>query len=176
MCEGGVEQMRSDAQLAVDELPAWSPWQPAALLCLGVSLWLHGDSNGADVALSDSIERGAPTSATHTMATATALRSLIAIERNAWSEAQSLAHSARELLAGLEETGASAVVYAACARVAVHAKAHAQATEDLASSARVLPLLTYALPWLAVEARLELARAYLALADVTRSEDHGERG
>jgi LuxR family maltose regulon positive regulatory protein len=41
----------------------------------------------------------------------------------------------------------------------------AAARRELVSAQRVRPLLTYALPYLAVQARIELARVHLALAD-----------
>jgi LuxR family maltose regulon positive regulatory protein len=40
------------------------------------------------------------------------------------------------------------------------------ARQELASAQRLRPLLTYALPYFAVQARIELARVHLALADL----------
>src|SRR5262249_51755845 len=52
------------------------------------------------------------------------------------------------------------------ARVALHHGDNAAARRELVSAQRLRPLLTYALPVLAVQARIELARAHLALADI----------
>jgi LuxR family maltose regulon positive regulatory protein len=52
------------------------------------------------------------------------------------------------------------------ARLAVHQGNLAGAHADLAHAQRLRPQLTVALPIYAVQARLELARAYLALTDV----------
>jgi LuxR family transcriptional regulator, maltose regulon positive regulatory protein len=51
------------------------------------------------------------------------------------------------------------------ARVALHRGDVPAARQDLVRAQRTRPLLTYALPHLAVQARIELARVHLALAD-----------
>jgi LuxR family maltose regulon positive regulatory protein len=60
----------------------------------------------------------------------------------------------------------SLVLYAAGARVAIHHGRLDQAEQDLARAQELRPQATHALPYYAVQARLELTRAYLALADV----------
>jgi LuxR family maltose regulon positive regulatory protein len=60
----------------------------------------------------------------------------------------------------------SPLVHAAAARTALHRGEVAGAREHLAQAARLRPLLTYAIPWGAVQAMLELGRSYLALDDV----------
>ena len=51
------------------------------------------------------------------------------------------------------------------ARTAAHRGDVSQARESLGQAARLRPQLTYAVPFLAVQTLVELARAYLALAD-----------
>ena len=65
----------------------------------------------------------------------------------------------------LDDYVTSSLVYAAVARAALHRGDVPRAKEHLARAARLRPLLTYALPTYAVQALLELARAYLALHD-----------
>jgi LuxR family maltose regulon positive regulatory protein len=60
----------------------------------------------------------------------------------------------------------SLVLYAAGARVAIHHGRLDQAEQDLARAQQLRPQATYALPYYALQARLELTRAYLALSDV----------
>jgi DNA-binding CsgD family transcriptional regulator len=60
---------------------------------------------------------------------------------------------------------ASALVHAVAARVAVHQGEVRQAQEQLARATRLRPLLTYALPYFAVQTLLELGRVCLALDD-----------
>jgi LuxR family maltose regulon positive regulatory protein len=60
----------------------------------------------------------------------------------------------------------SLVLYAASARVAIHHGNLDQAEQDLAPARQLRPHATHALPYYAVQARLELTRAYIALTDV----------
>jgi LuxR family maltose regulon positive regulatory protein len=60
----------------------------------------------------------------------------------------------------------SLVVYAAGARVAIYHGNLDQAGQDLTRAQRLRPQATHALPYYAVQARLELTRAYIALTDV----------
>jgi LuxR family transcriptional regulator, maltose regulon positive regulatory protein len=52
------------------------------------------------------------------------------------------------------------------ARAAMHRADAAAARQELVKAQRLRPLLTYALPHIAVQARIELARVHLALADL----------
>ena len=72
------------------------------------------------------------------------------------------------LAAGLTEDAAAILPHAAAARVLLRQSRFDEARTELAAAERLEPLLTPALPWLAVGARLELARAYLALRDAAR--------
>ena len=64
-----------------------------------------------------------------------------------------------------DEYWTSALVYAWLARVALHGGDGPRAQAYIARAARLRPLLTYVLPVVSVQALLELARAYVALAD-----------
>ena len=59
----------------------------------------------------------------------------------------------------------SLATYAVAARIAIHHGDLAHAREELVRAQLVRPLATYGAPWVAVGALLELARAYLAIAD-----------
>jgi len=59
-----------------------------------------------------------------------------------------------------------ALTCAVQARVAMHRGDAAAARHELVTAQRARPLLTYALPHLAVQARIELTRVHLALGDV----------
>jgi LuxR family maltose regulon positive regulatory protein len=60
---------------------------------------------------------------------------------------------------------ASALVHAVAARTDLHRGDVPRAQARLARAARLRPLLTYALPYLAVQTLLELGRAYFTLDD-----------
>jgi LuxR family maltose regulon positive regulatory protein len=102
-------------------------------------------------------------------ATAAALaeRAIVAIGRDDWVEAEALAQQGLGIIrhGRLEDYGPGAIVRAVVARTAAHRGDVSGARENLGHAARLRPQLTYAMPALAVQTLLELARAYLALAD-----------
>jgi LuxR family maltose regulon positive regulatory protein len=67
--------------------------------------------------------------------------------------------------AGIEEYYATPLICAVHARTALHRGDSSTARQELVSAQHLRPLLTYALPHFAVQARIELARAHLALSD-----------
>ncbi|MBO0816232.1 MAG: response regulator transcription factor, partial [Actinobacteria bacterium] len=85
-----------------------------------------------------------------------------------WDQAEAFAGQAREVLraAGVEDSFATPLLCAVRARTAVHRGDAPAARQELVSAQRLRPLLTYALPYLAVQARIELAHAHRALGDV----------
>jgi LuxR family maltose regulon positive regulatory protein len=98
---------------------------------------------------------------------ALAERSILAMARGEWPQAEALAERARAGARGawLERYPGSALLHAVTARLAIRRGDVAGARDDLARAERLRPLLTWALPHLAVQVRLELARNYLALTD-----------
>jgi LuxR family maltose regulon positive regulatory protein len=92
---------------------------------------------------------------------------VIAIERGEWLDAEALADQAILLVGSsrMEDYPLSTLVYAVAARVALHREDAPSARGFLAGAQRLRPRLTFALPHFSVQTRLELARAYLALAD-----------
>jgi LuxR family maltose regulon positive regulatory protein len=167
LCRRGVEQMRADAAEAVRRFAAGSGTDPAPLLLHGIALVLSGDLDGGDASLEDAAGVAEETGAPDTLALAECERSLLAMARNEWNQAEVLADHARTILreAGFEESYLTPVVCAAHARAAMHRGDVPAARRELIGAQRLRPLLTYALPHLAVQARIELARVHLALAD-----------
>jgi len=166
LCRDGVAQMRADAEIALTLVPAGSLLRASAQLLLGISHLLAGDPDPADRLLAAATEAGEDAGA-DTATVALAERSILALAREDWSQAEILAERARSIArrAWLEEYVTSVLLYAAAARVAIHRGDVARAREDLARAQRLRPQITYALPFYAVQARLELASAYLALSD-----------
>jgi LuxR family maltose regulon positive regulatory protein len=166
-CPSGVARMRADAELAVETLEPGSPLRPAASLALGISRWLAGEIDHADDLLADAAEEGLEEGAPETAVVALGERAAIAIGRGAWVEAEELADRALRLLgrSRTSERPTSALVYALAARVALHRGRGARAHELLTRAQRLRPHLTYALPHVAIQTRVELARAYVAVPD-----------
>jgi LuxR family maltose regulon positive regulatory protein len=168
LCRHGVTQMRADAELALTLIPVGSLWRAPAQLLAGISHLLAGDLDVADDVLAEAVEVAKDTGATLAASAALAERALLAIGRQDWQDAATLVEQARWVVdtAHLEDCATSIVPYAAAARVAIHQGDLDQAEQDLARARQLQPQATHALPYYAVQARLELVRAYLALSDV----------
>ena len=65
----------------------------------------------------------------------------------------------------LHDYSFSVLAFAAAARLALHQGDRNEVDRQLARAMRARPLCTYALPWVAVRVRLQLAKVYAALAD-----------
>ena len=168
LCRHGATQMRADAELALDLIAVGSLWRAPAQLLLGISHLLAGDDGRADRLLAEAVEVAQDTGATVAATVAMAERAILAIGRQDWREAEVLVEQSRLVVATahLEDSATSVVLYAAGARVAIHKGDLGQAEQDLTRAQQLGPHLTHALPYYAVQARLELIRAYLALTDV----------
>jgi LuxR family transcriptional regulator, maltose regulon positive regulatory protein len=168
LCRHGVTQMRADAELALTLIPVGSLWRASAQLLAGISQLLAGELGVADDVLAEAVEVAQDTGATLAASVALAERAILAIGRQDWRAAETLVEQARSLVikAHLEDCATSIVVYAASARVAIHRGKLDQAERDLARARQLQPQATHALPYYAVQARLELIRACLALSDV----------
>ena len=168
LCRRGVDQMRADAELAARTLGAGSFWRTAATLYLGVAHLMAGDADRADVLFQDAAAAGQAGGASIGACVALAERSLLAISRGAWEAAERHLSQARSLArdANLEDYPPVTILHAAAARIALHQYDRPRAIAELTRAQRLRPGLTYALPYLAVQARIELARCHLALADV----------
>jgi LuxR family maltose regulon positive regulatory protein len=166
LCRGGVEQMGTDAELALVLAPTGSAWQAAAHLLLGISHLLAGRQDQAERHLADAAEAGEDAGVDAGML-ALAERSVLAMARGEWHQAEALAElaSAGAHDAWLERYASGALLHAVTARLAIHRGDVVRARESLARADRLRPLLTWALPHLAVQVRLEMARNYLALTD-----------
>jgi len=168
LCRRGVEQMRVDAAEAARRFASAGVGEPAPLLFQGIARVLSGDLDGADALFQDAASAVKEADSPDVAANTLCQRSLLAMARGQWSQAEVFAGQARTALrqARLEESYLTPLVCAVQARAALHRGDVPAARRDLVSAQRLRPLLTYALPYLAVQARIELARAHLALADL----------
>ena len=166
-CRRGVARMRADAEVAVATLARGSRFRPSALTVLAVSHSLAGEIDQADDLFADATEEGAELGVAAAVTVALGERALIASGRGAWVPAQELTGQALRVIrrSRMEEYPTSALAYAVAARVALHQGDSAGCQELLTRTQRLRPRLTHAMPHFAVQTRLELARAYLTLAD-----------
>jgi LuxR family maltose regulon positive regulatory protein len=165
LCRRGAGQMRADADEAVREFAEQKIADPSAATFQGIARVLGGDLAGGDASLQDAVRIGEANDETSGIALCE--RSLLAIARGDWSEAEVLAGRARSAFgrAGLEESYVTPLSSAVHARIAMHRGDAPAARQELVTAQRLRPELSYAIPHLAVQARIELARVHLALAD-----------
>ena len=163
LCRGGAGQMRADADEAVRRAAAARTVIPAAPLVQGIAHILCGDLEAGDASFEDAIavgDFGAP----ETLAQALGERALVAMARREWDKAEVLAGQAGTVLRQAGQ--GDLLVCAVQARVALHRGDVPAARRELINAQRLRPSLTYAQPHLAVQARIELTRVYLALSDM----------
>jgi LuxR family transcriptional regulator, maltose regulon positive regulatory protein len=167
LCRDGVARMRADARVARQQLGPDSPWRATAVLLEGISYLLDGEVDLADPILAHAVEVATQAGATPAAATALAERALVAMHRDDWPMAQTLADRALAVMrAGhVDNYAMSPLVYAVVARTALHHGDVPGAQRHLARAACLRPQLTYAMPHRAVQILLELTRAYLVLGD-----------
>ena len=168
LCRRGVEQMRTDADEAVRRFAAESFVTPKPALLQGIARILCGDLDGGEVSLEDAVSAGEQIGSPEHVAVGLCERSLLAMARSQWDRAEALAERAGAVLrrAGIEESYATPLVSAVRARTALRRADLPAVHQELARAQRLRHLLTYALPHFAVQARIELARVQLALADL----------
>jgi LuxR family maltose regulon positive regulatory protein len=163
----GVDEMRRDAQIAWEGLSPASPYRATMLHTEGISYLVQGDHDRADPILAHAFDVATGANALPLAALILAERCIVAAQRDRWAEVATLAQRAVAIVeAGrFEDYWTSALVYAWAARAALYRGDIPKARYYVGRAARLRPLLTYALPVVSVQALLELARAYIALAD-----------
>ncbi|HEY6276554.1 MAG TPA: LuxR C-terminal-related transcriptional regulator [Streptosporangiaceae bacterium] len=168
LCRRGAEQMRADADEAVRKATVANIVAPVTALLQGIARILCGDRGEADAFLADAARGAEDVHAHEVLADALCERSLLAMARGDWDQAQHLGSRARSVLAraGIEDIYATPLISAVQARVAWRRGDVTAARQELVRAQRLRPLLTYALPHVAVQARIELTRVHLAIADV----------
>ena len=167
LCRHGVDTMRVDAEIAIDELNPQSPWMPVALLMRGVAALLAGENDEAVTMLEQAATAAAVGGAVYGGVVAHSELALLAFERGELDAADAELALARSFV-GDREPGdyvVAALFYAAEARLALARGQGARAREALVMAQRLRPMLSRALSWFAVQTTLELAHAHLALND-----------
>ena len=167
LCRHGVDQMRVDAELALDELSPQSPWLPIAMMIHGISVLLAGDLDAAEPLLERAGEAAAAGGATYAGVVAYAELALLAFDRGELDAAEAQLARGQSFIGDTEpgDYVSAAILYAAEARIALARGQAAQARAALVYAQRLRPAITHALAWFGVQTTLELAHAHLALAD-----------
>jgi len=167
MCSDGPERMERDAKAALAKLPEGEMWRASALLTKGAAAILLGENDRADSILAEAALEAERLGATETRAVAVGERSLLAASRDDQHRAEELAFEAYGLVEDneLADYSTSALALAASARALLRHGLWDKARRQLTLAEKLVPSLTYALPWLAVQVRIELGLANVTLRD-----------
>jgi LuxR family maltose regulon positive regulatory protein len=167
MLRDGLRQARADAERGLAAAPPGQPLRALALLVLGTILDAQGEDEAAEAVLAEHTEGATGSAAAPGRSLALAFRARRALDRGDWTAAESFIKRARGLVAThhLGEYSTTGVVAAVSARVAISHRDLGHAAADLVDAQRLRPSMTYAAPMVAVYARVEMGRAYLALGD-----------
>ena len=163
----GVEAMEAEAKIAERGFPRGSASWATAAIFLAIARMLDGEAERADDLFADVVDSATAVEAWNGASLALAERGLLAARRDAWAEAERFHDHAEAVVrrSGLDDYPPNAVVYALGARLAAHRGEDSRARQTLARAQRLRPQLTHALLAFSIQIRLELARAYVSLAD-----------
>jgi LuxR family maltose regulon positive regulatory protein len=169
----GVDHMIHDATITLELEADWSPWRAFALLLAGVGQILVGNVVEAQALLVQADAVGESLAAHPARSIALAELATLAIDRGDWAAAEKYATKARSVVvgAGLDEYPVTALAYAVAARTMAHRGDLVRARTDMAHLARIAPFVTYAIPWLAIQTRAEMARVHLGLGETDAARD-----
>ena len=157
--------MLADAQAALEQLAPTDRWRAYGLLLEGVAYTLLGEETRADGVLDQAAEAAERLGANETLSLALAERSLLADARGDYTGAEAFLAGVQRFDNRLERLPSYALTLAVTARIALRNGDWSEARRSLAAGQHLLPGLTEALPWLAVQTRLELAAAHVMLRD-----------
>ena len=167
MCTAGPEQMVTDAGFAAAEEPPWSSWRATALVLCAEAQLLLADSERATALFIESLAVAATRGNVPSSILSRAELAVLAMDRSRWVEAAEHLELALATVESsrLQDYALSVLAFAAAARLAVHRGDRKETDRQLARAMRARPSCTYAIPWVAVRVRLQLAKVYAALAD-----------
>jgi LuxR family transcriptional regulator, maltose regulon positive regulatory protein len=166
LCRRGVEQQRADAERALAEVSAFSPLRATALVLLGVSRTLAGETGAGTAAFEDAAACADDLGAAEAAALARSELAALSLAGGDGPAAAALVDRAGRFLEDpAVDHPSTALLLALRGRIALQRGELARARADLSRAGRLRRYLTSALPWLAVQTRLELAHVHLALAD-----------
>jgi LuxR family maltose regulon positive regulatory protein len=165
MVRRGSEDAFANASFAVAAEQPGSPWRTLALELLAQTLLMRDDVVAAEAVLADAIA-AAPSGGSYGFA-ALALSASAAMGRGDWGTAERSSREGHVRIArlGAAEGVSAMLVHAVAARIAIHHGDLTHGREELVHAQLLRPLVSWALPADVVQALLEVARAYLAIAD-----------
>jgi LuxR family maltose regulon positive regulatory protein len=166
-CADGPARMEADADAALARLPADDPWRSAALLAKGVAAALLGDPDRAKPFIDQAAVESERLARTDTFVVATAERALLAARGECHGGADAIDLGALDFVETEEllDHPMSALSLALSARALLRRGQWEKARQHLTLAERLTPSLSEAIPWFAMQVRLELGAAYVTLRD-----------
>jgi len=152
LCANGPETMLADAERGLAGLGREDRWHAYGLLLSGTAHSLLGAAADADAVLAEAVHSAGRTGAAETLLLARCQRALAAGEHVPETK-------------GFDDYATMAPALALAAQEALRAGLWADARGAITRAQALMPGLTDALPWLAVQARLALASAHVMLRD-----------
>jgi LuxR family maltose regulon positive regulatory protein len=167
MCAAGPQQMVSDASFALAREPPWSAWRDTALSLCAEAHLLTGDVDQASALFAESSTVAAAMSNADSFVYSESVLALLAMERGRWSDASGHIELALAVVdeQRMHDYPTSLLAFACAARLAVHRGDRSEADRQLTRAMRARPFCTFAVPWMAVRVRLQLAKVSWATAD-----------
>jgi LuxR family maltose regulon positive regulatory protein len=167
LCKKGARRMLRDAESALADLPAKSIWRPGGLLAQGAALAVLGRDDRAREALAEAAALAAAAGLVDTEAIALGEGVLLACDHDDQTTADELEAELQAVVAagGVEGHPARAFAHTTHARALLRCGRWNEARAAVTAARESVRQVADALPWLAVQVRLELARALLTLRD-----------
>ena len=167
MCPDGPGQALADARFAVASEPATSPWRDQALILLGEAHLLAGDLEPAEAAFREGSAVAFAHGNTDGVILSESELAVLTMDDGRWVEAARHVQAAIEAIDanGMDDYSVSVLAFAASARLALHRGDLDEVRTQLARAMRARPACTSAMPYVAVRARLQLAKVHWALND-----------
>lgn len=169
MCAAGPAQAMADARFAVASESSVSPWRDQALILLGEAHLLVGDLDQAEAAFREGTAVAVAHGNTDGVVLSESELALITMDDGRWVEAAGHVDTALESIDehGLDDYSVSVMAFAMAARFALHRGDMPAVHRLIARAMRARPACTFAMPYVSVRARLQLAKLHWALNDHT---------
>jgi LuxR family maltose regulon positive regulatory protein len=164
----GVDEALRDARAAHEGFESHAQWIHVALAAESLAIVAKSGIEAAEPAWTDGLWRSESLGAHPHTSLAKAERALASIARDDWLGAEQSTAEALGLIraGGLERYVTSGLVFTVAARIAARHGEMATARTLIGQAMSVRPRLTIALPLLTLQTSLEMARAFMELADV----------
>ena len=165
MCAHGPQRMMSDASLAVAQEPPWSAWRDTALLLSAEAHLLTGDTVQACALFAEASTAGAALGNTDTIVLSEAELAVAAMDQRRWGDAAEHVELALAITDEhrMHDYATSVLAFTVAARLGLHRGALKEADRHLTQAMRARPACTFAVPFLAVRSRLQLAKVYCVM-------------